>query len=72
MTRTNLSLTQIARLWADERPLYLDVEEDGKPRRLRLRGCRMKSGGKLEVKISRDGKAAKWEEADRAKIVYAA
>ena len=71
MTHTNMSLSTIARFWCDEKPLYLEIEEDGKPRRLRIRGCRLAKGGKLEVKVSRDGQSPKWENADRCNIVCA-
>lgn len=71
MTKTNMSLSTIARLWCDEKPLYLEIEEDGKPRRFRLRGCKLAKGGKLHVKVSRNGNSAEWEEADRAQIVCA-
>lgn len=69
-TYKNMTTKEIARLWAAEKPLYLEVEENGRPRRLRLRGFRVQRG-QFQVKVSRDGNAAKWEDAQRSQIVAA-
>lgn len=69
-TYKNMSTKEIARLWQAEKPLYLEVEENKKLRRFRLRGFRIENGN-FQVKVSRDGNAAKWESADRKNIVCA-
>jgi len=70
-----MKLSEIARFWADEKPLYLDqtTEANGvvSPRRFRIYGCKMAKGGKVAVRISRDGKESKWEIVDRSQIVCA-
>ena len=71
MTRTNLSLAEIARLWRAEKPLYLAAVVAGKPRRLPIRGIKFPDAGGLRVKVSRDGKNTKWENADHANVVLA-
>lgn len=75
MTRTNMRLSEIAHFWATDKPLYLDqtTEVGGvvTPRRFRIYGCKMVKGGKVAVRISRDGKDSKWETVDRSQIVCA-
>jgi hypothetical protein len=70
VTIKNMTATQMRKLWDESKPLYLEAEVDGKPRRLRLRGYRTR-GGQFQVNVSRDGKPSKWEAAERSQIVCA-
>jgi hypothetical protein len=69
MTRTNMKLSEICKLWRADKRLYLETEESGKPRRVRIIGLYVKAGYQLQVKVKRGGQ---WRRVEPEQVVYAA